>query len=135
MGTIVRTSPSSTNRFQYAKAFTVIELILILAIFAVFTAVAILKYNNLTQRADEATVKAFTCILRAAATITYANVALGNVPDSTVDKINITSVYNNLEDKGGLQISDNNYFTATINGKRYRWRFTPPLTVDDGAEY
>jgi uncharacterized protein with GYD domain len=41
----------------------------------------------------------------------------------------------NLEDKGGLQISDNNYFTATINGKRYRWRFTPPLTVDDGAEY
>ncbi len=135
MSKTVHILPIPINRIQHTRAFTLIELILILAIFAVFTAVAVLKYNSLTQRADEATVRAFTCILRAAATITYANVALGNVPGITVDKITITSVYNNLEDKGGIQLSGDNYFTATINNKKYRWYYTPPLTVQDGVEY
>ena len=118
-----------------SKAFTLIELIIVLALFAAFTAVAVAKYNSLVKRADEATVKAFTSILRAAATITYANVALGNVPGCTIEKINITSVYNNLEDKGGIQLSGDTYFIATINGKQYRWRYTPPIKVEEGVEY
>ncbi len=116
-------------------AFTLIEFIIVLALFAAFAVVAVARYDNLERRADDATVKAFTSILRAAATITYANIALGNVPGSDIKNINITSVYNNLEDKGGIQMSGDAYFIATINGKKYRWRFTPPLRVDEGEEY
>ena len=117
------------------RALSLIELLIILAVFAVFTVVAIARYNSLSRQANEATVKAFTSILRAAATITYANVALGNVPGCTIQNITIKSVYDNLEDKGGIQLSGDNTFTATINGKNYRWHYKPPLTVEDGVEY
>jgi len=117
------------------RALSLIELLIILAVFAVFTGVAIARYDSLSRQADEATVKAFTSILRAAATITYANRALGNVPGCTIQNITIKSVYDNLEDKGGIQISEDNAFTAAINGKQYRWNFKPPLTVEDGVSY
>jgi hypothetical protein len=117
------------------RALTFVELLIILAVFAVFTTVAVTRYNSLLRQADEATVKAFTSILRAAATITYANVAMGNVPGSTIQNITIKSVYDNLEDKGGIQLDGDTAFTAAINGRRYRWQFKPPLTVEDGVEY
>lgn len=123
------------NFLQDDRALSLIELVIILAVFAVFTVVAVARYNSLSKQADEATVKAFTCILRAAATITYANVALGNVPGSTIQNITIKSVYDNLEDKGGIQLAGDNAFTAAINGKKYRWHFKPPLSVEDGVEY
>ena len=123
------------NFFQDNRALSLLELVIILAVFAVFTVVAVARYNSLSRQADEATVKAFTCILRAAATITYANVALGNVPGSTIQNITIKSVYDNLEDKGGIQLSGDNTFAAAINGKQYRWHFKPPLTVEEGVEY
>jgi type II secretory pathway pseudopilin PulG len=123
------------NILQGERALSLVELVIILAVFAVFTAVAVARYNSLSRQADEATVKAFTSILRAAATITYANIALGNVPDCTIKNITIKSVYDNLEDKGGIQLDGDTAFTATINGKQYRWHFKPPLTVEDGVEY
>jgi type II secretory pathway pseudopilin PulG len=123
------------NILQGERALSLVELVIILAVFAVFTAVAVARYNSLSRQADEATVKAFTSILRAAATITYANIALGNVPDCTIKNITIKSVYDNLEDKGGIQLDGDTAFTATINGKKYRWHFKPPLTVEDGVEY
>ena len=123
------------NILQDNRAMSLLELLIILAVFAVFTVVAVARYNSLSRQADEATVKAFTCILRAAATITYANVALGNVPGSTIQNIKIKSVYDNLEDKGGIQLAGDNSFTATINGKQYRWHYKPPLTVEEGVEY
>ncbi|MCX5905029.1 MAG: prepilin-type N-terminal cleavage/methylation domain-containing protein, partial [Proteobacteria bacterium] len=75
------------NFLRNDRALSLVELLIILAVFAVFTVVAVARYNSLSRQADEATVKAFTCILRAAATITYANVALGNVPGSTIQNI------------------------------------------------
>jgi hypothetical protein len=123
------------NILRGERALSLVELVIILAVFAVFTTVAIARYNSLSQQADQATVKAFTSILRAAATITYANIALGNVPGCTIRNITIKSVYDNLEDKGGIQLSGDTAFIATINGKSYRWLFKPPLTVDDGVEY
>jgi hypothetical protein len=126
---------NNRNFLRNDRALSLIELLIILAVFAVFTVVAVARYNSLSRQADESTVKAFTCILRAAATITYANVALGNVPGSTIENITIKSVYDNLEDKGGIQLAGDNVFTATINGKQYRWHFKPPLTVDDGVAY
>lgn len=113
---------------------TLVELVIILAVFAVFTTVAVARYNSLSRQADEATVKAFTSILRAAATITYANIALGNVPGCTIQNITIKFVYDNLDDKGGIQLSGDTAFIATINGRNYRWLFKPPLTVEDGVE-
>lgn len=123
------------NFLRNDRALSLVELLIILAVFAVFTVVAVARYNSLSRQADEATVKAFTCILRAAATITYANVALGNVPGSTIQNITIKSVYDNLEDKGGIQLAGDNSFTASINGKQYRWHYKPPLTVEEGVEY
>jgi len=126
---------SACNSLKSERALSLIELLIILAVFAVFTVVAVARYNSMARQVDEATVKAFTSILRAAATITYANVALGNVPGSTIQNITIKSVYDNLEDKGGIQLSGDNTFTATINGKNYRWHYKPPLTVEDGVAY
>ena len=126
---------SEPNILQGERALTLVELVIILAVFAVFTTVAVARYNSLSRQADVATVKAFTSILRAAATITYANIALGNVPGCTIQNITIKSVYDNLEDKGGIQLSGDTAFIATINGRNYRWLFKPPLTVEDGVEY
>ncbi len=126
---------NARNLLKSERALSLIELLIILAVFVVFTVVAVARYNSLSRQADEATVKAFTSILRAAATITYANIALGNVPGCTIQNITIKSVYDNLEDKGGIQLSGDNAFIATINGRNYRWHFKPPLTVDDGVEY
>ena len=123
------------NILRNDRALSLLELVIILTVFTVFAVAAVARYNSLSRQADEVTVKAFTCILRAAATITYANVALGNVPGSTIQNITIKSVYDNLEDKGGIQLSGDNGFIATINGKRYRWVFKPPLTVEDGVAY
>jgi len=125
---------SEPNILQGERALTLVELVIILAVFAVFTTVAVARYNSLSRQADVATVKAFTSILRAAATITYANIALGNVPGCTIQNITIKSVYDNLEDKGGIQLSGDTAFIATINGRKYRWLFKPPLTVEDGVE-
>jgi|GEM_PF-1311877 len=126
---------NTRNFLKSERALSLIELLIILVVFAVFTVVAVVRYNSLSRQADQATVKAFTSILRAAATITYANIALGNVPSCTIRNITIKSVYDNLEDKGGIQLDGDNAFTAVINGKNYRWLFKPPLTVEDGVEY
>jgi len=117
------------------KGFTVIELIIIIIILGILGIIAIPRYIKLAKNAETATVKAYTAILRAAATITYANVALGNIPGSTTGDINITSVYKNLEETGGIKISGKDYFTAVIRGKKYRWRYIPPLEVKEAQEY
>jgi MSHA pilin protein MshA len=123
------------QKLKSKKGFTLIELVLIIVILGILAAAAVPRYLDLASNAETATVEAFTGTLRSAATITYANVALGNVAGSTTGDVNITSVNGNLEDTGGLAISGTNYFTNTVNGTNYRWLYTAPMTIADGASY
>jgi prepilin-type N-terminal cleavage/methylation domain-containing protein len=112
--------------------FTLIELVMVIVIIGILAAIAIPRYIDLATNAELATVKAYAGTLRSAAAITYANVAVGNVTGSTTGSINITSVYNNLQETGGL-VNATTQFTATVNGKVYRWVYTAPMTVADGT--
>jgi len=124
-----------TMKRRSEGGFTLIELVMVIVIIGILAAIAVPRYIDLATNAEVATAKAYTGTLRSAAAITYANVAVGNVTGVTTGGINITSVIGNLQETGGLAASGTNYFTATINAKNYRWTYTAPMTVAEGATY
>jgi MSHA pilin protein MshA len=122
-----------TMKRRSEGGFTLIELVMVIVIIGILAAIAVPKYIDLATNAEIATAKAYAGALRSAAAITYANVAVGNVTGSTTGSINLTSVYSNLQETGGLFSSGSTQFTGIINAKTYRWLYTAPMTVADGT--
>ncbi len=112
--------------------FTLIELVMIIVIVAILAAVAIPRYVDMSQDAEEATAASFTGSLRAASAITYAQFIVEGSDTSTIDA---DTVYGNLQETGGITTSGTNGFTAVINGTNYAWTFTGPTTVSDASSY
>jgi MSHA pilin protein MshA len=112
------------------KGFTLIELVMIIVIIAILSAIAIPRYVDMTDKAEEATMKSLTGALRASAAINYANCVLRG---TATGGINITSVFNGLQEAGDLTVSNATYLSAPINARTYYWQFTGPTTVAEGT--
>ena len=68
------------------RGFTLIELVIVLAILAILAAVAIPKFVDLSKKARKATADSELGSLRAAAQLYYASLAVGGSPKFPLNK-------------------------------------------------
>ncbi len=72
-----------------SRGFTLIELVIVLAILAILAAVAIPKFVDLSKKARRATAESELGSLRAAAQLYYASTAVGGTPSWPTSEANL----------------------------------------------
>lgn len=112
-----------------SRAFTLVELIVIIVVLAILSGVAIPKYIDYTTRAKESTARATLGAVRTAIANFYANSALTGTPAyPTLVQLQTTGTV--MQEA----ISANPYNNASTIGAA-TWAATPPVTGSFGYNY
>jgi len=108
------------------QGFTMIELIVVIVIIGILSAIAVPRFLNLQGQAQRSVRDGLTSNLRSAASLAYAQVAVNN----TISTLDANAVYQALAVPGGITLMGNT-FSATINGTPYTWVYTFPASIGD----
>lgn len=104
------------------KGFTLIELIVIIVILGILAAVAVPKYQDLTQEAHKASSEGLLGAARGAAVLAFAK----RLPTSTTPVVIDAAALVAQMDTSGYTISTSgNQFTTTIGGQLYTYTVSP----------
>ena len=103
-----------------------IELIVVMVIIGILSAIAVPRFLDLQGQAQRSVRDGLTSSLRSAASLAYAQAAVNN----TVGALDANAVYQALQVPGGITLTGNN-FSATINGTLYTWVYAYPASIGD----
>lgn len=133
------------------KGFTLIELIVVIVILGILSAVAVPKFLDMSGDAEKATVEAARGAMKSAAAILHAKSLVANAPDATitVENVDITMVNGypaavaaGTDDGGialaaGIDASDYTIDTTTTAGEctisKGAWKVTYTQAASGGV--
>lgn len=117
------------------KGFTLIELIVIIVILGILAAVAVPKYQDLTNEAKTAASEGLLGSAKGAAVLTFAKrLATGSVtPMISGDSAGATALVAQIEAPDYGLTAGNGSFTANIKGSTYTYTISPAESATSPA--
>ena len=106
--------------------FTMIELVVVIAVIGILAAIAVPRFIDLQNQARLSVRDGFTGNLRSAASLAYAQAAVNN---NTLN-LNAASVLQQFVHTGAVTLSGNT-FSANVHGTAYSWSYTYPAQIGD----